>query len=368
MDLNKIEILLEKTLANKNDENSRCEYEEQLVIVMNSKPLPKDIISLTIKGISIDQGANFFACVDGMTNEEIKAVWKDIKKTPEFKKNRDINVFRFLCSAIVNCLIGGKNLQSLLGGFITFWVNTLEIENDNLCEVEEAVFMYIFDNLPEIIVLPEWKSIRILPENIEKFVNIMRLFLHKLSSEKEKEYGRLVHLLKVWLEEGEKYAWNKKAEEDYKKNRIEKKAIELEKLFEHYKAFEENADKLYLENTQLRFESSQLRKQIDKAQAEMNALSRELLIKKAQIDEQQQEIEKFTLALEESRTLNASMGEYRKQAEVAMLNDIADEIAVFYKDYIETIDDEMDEMLGNIYRDHIGKIFKILAKKGIEVK
>lgn len=49
------------------------------------------------------------------------------------------------------------------------------------------------------------------------------------------------------------------------------------------------------------------------------------------------------------------------------LNDIADVIKPFAEDFRNSEHDEMDELLGEIYRESLRQIFKILKSKGVNI-
>ena len=61
----------------------------------------------------------------------------------------------------------------------------------------------------------------------------------------------------------------------------------------------------------------------------------------------------------------AAFGALKKNDESALLQDIANELKAEYQDFVESESDEMDLVLGEIYREKLRNIFKILDKKGI---
>lgn len=53
---------------------------------------------------------------------------------------------------------------------------------------------------------------------------------------------------------------------------------------------------------------------------------------------------------------------------MALLKGIAEEISAEYKDFKESQNDEMDILLGEIYREKLNNIFKLLERKGIKME
>ena len=57
----------------------------------------------------------------------------------------------------------------------------------------------------------------------------------------------------------------------------------------------------------------------------------------------------------------------KKNDETALLRDIGNDLKAEYRDFMDSEKDEMDVTLGEIYREKIKNIFKILEKKGVKV-
>lgn len=47
-------------------------------------------------------------------------------------------------------------------------------------------------------------------------------------------------------------------------------------------------------------------------------------------------------------------------------NDIASSLVGYYADYVDTQSIEMDVGLGEVYREQLGQVYKILRKKGVD--
>lgn len=70
---------------------------------------------------------------------------------------------------------------------------------------------------------------------------------------------------------------------------------------------------------------------------------------------------------EEYREVIKSLEHRKAMDEKAMLNDIARKLWAEYGDFMDSVDDKMDIMLGEIYREKLKSVFKILEQSGIEL-
>ena len=75
--------------------------------------------------------------------------------------------------------------------------------------------------------------------------------------------------------------------------------------------------------------------------------------------------EELERKLNESMALNRSLERYRVESEKDLLRDIGNALRAEYEDFRDSIRDEMDLQLGEIYREKLKSIFRILEGKGI---
>ena len=87
----------------------------------------------------------------------------------------------------------------------------------------------------------------------------------------------------------------------------------------------------------------------------------------AEIEELKTKVSQANQEVDERKKLNDAQVQYREDTQAALLQDIARALKPEYGDYAETINVPMNEMLGEIYREKLKQIFKILEQKGIKV-
>ena len=86
------------------------------------------------------------------------------------------------------------------------------------------------------------------------------------------------------------------------------------------------------------------------------------------ISKKQQLLDKAEKEVGERAAINEAFGALKKNDERSLLNDIAIELRAEYQDFVESESEEMDVLLGEIYREKVRNIFKILSKKGIKME
>lgn len=72
--------------------------------------------------------------------------------------------------------------------------------------------------------------------------------------------------------------------------------------------------------------------------------------------------------IEELRQLVQSQKQYRDSSIASLKNDVGRKLHAEFEDFYETTNMPMNEMLGEIYREKLNHIAKILEQCGIDVK
>ena len=86
------------------------------------------------------------------------------------------------------------------------------------------------------------------------------------------------------------------------------------------------------------------------------------------VSELNSDIQKANQAVHERKVLNDAQIQYREDSKAALLNDVARSLRAEYGDFAETQNVPMNETLGEIYREKLKQIFKILDQKGIKME
>lgn len=65
--------------------------------------------------------------------------------------------------------------------------------------------------------------------------------------------------------------------------------------------------------------------------------------------------------------VNKALAKARHEASQSCCDDIAYELKSIFADFCESEHDEMDVELGEIYRNHLRNVFKVLRDKGVKL-
>ena len=78
-------------------------------------------------------------------------------------------------------------------------------------------------------------------------------------------------------------------------------------------------------------------------------------------------INEYQAKIEEYKTLVQAQKQYREDSIASLKDDISKSLHAEFEDFYESIDMPMNEMLGEIYREKLIQVAKILKKYDIEV-
>ncbi len=173
--------------------------------------------------------------------------------------------------------------------------------------------------------------------------------------------------VKKWISEGRQYAEEKNILKEIERNKPPKKSTELLDLAKHFKLLEEELDKSIYEVTRLTLQVNSLQEKLLNAEMMINEDKKK--IENLQIDNEKWKIKvnQANQEVDERKKLNEAQIQYREETQASLLQDIARALKPEYGDYDETKDMPMNEMLGEIYREKLKHIFRILEQKGIKV-
>ena len=173
--------------------------------------------------------------------------------------------------------------------------------------------------------------------------------------------------IRRWLNEGIKYA-KALAEKKEKQAKVQKSKIEeFRELVAYYEDLENKHNELLVKITEkdnLINDLKQKAQEHNEKQLELNRqieeLRRSIVAKENENSRLAEDLKRLKIQVEEQ-------GQYNEKFISAKLNDIANSLKVEADDYKATQNEEMSLFLGEIYRDKVGNIFKILDQGGVRV-
>lgn len=114
-------------------------------------------------------------------------------------------------------------------------------------------------------------------------------------------------------------------------------------------------------------EKKSLQEEIDKLEIDRREKENAIKVLQNEVEGLKSKVSQANQEIDERKRLNDAQVQYREDSRTS-LQDIARALKAEYGDYAETKDAPMSEMLGEIYREKLKQIFKILEQKGIKVE
>lgn len=360
MQITRVEKLLKECLENISDDNKAAEYSNTMCAYLETEKLSNELITLIVRGIEIDQGSNFFDYIDGLSSNKLPEVWKIIKNNTEVKNSSE-NAIKFLSNFLYATFVSKQDSKVICGKVLTFLMQSIEKKNitEELCE--PILRDYFLRELPSNFQYPAWEKLEVTPETKRIFCKILQNII-----EKDEESRKNISLNR-WLKTGEK-----SAEEEIREKKLEKKIPtskidDLKAIVEHYITIEKEYKELIYELDKKQRETSELCREVNELTSQRDRLEISVRNLKNKLEQMKTQIDGAKKEVEERKKINDAFDALKKNDEIALLNDIANDLKAEYLDFIDSESDKMDIELGEIYREKIRNIFKILKKKGIQV-
>lgn len=361
MDSKKLIEIVDIALKDPENMELSSNYADALEEYLKKNKTTPELVSVVIKAMDIDRGTNYFDYIEGLSKNDIQNVWKIIKDSKEIKEGKSANAIKLLMGIFYLAIIKSGNLEIILGNVITTINGVLGAESKGIAvSIYGPIFIDYFANeIQRNFVLPKWNCIKISPEAIQKFTTQMLQGV----GEDYLEY----HNIKSWLNEGKHYA----------KGEIEKKNIEakipksqilaLQEIVKHYTDIEQQLRSSIYQVAYLENKVESLNGEISELSGQKVELERKIKSLQGDVFERERSLDIAGKEIEERKKLNQAQVQYREDAQEALLHEISRALKAEYGDFIETETMPMSEMLGEIYREKLKNIAKILEKKGIKV-
>lgn len=361
MDIKCIENILNLSLKAKDDAELKKQYAEALTKYLTENKLSDEILTIITRGMDIDQGANYFEFVESLPKEELASAWKDVKNNKTIKANKSGNGLKVVAGLFSLGLMNEAILESQQHHIFNVMMTLIERGKKENLDFGGIIKEYVIDAFHPNFTFPKWEKLK-LSGKVQK--DFAQMIINLISNESKEEYKSL----NVWVQEG-----LKSAEAQLEKERIEAKVPrsridELQSILEHYKLVEKQVRRDVYEIDRLEKKAESLQKEISRLQGERSDLISKTDILKANLKSLEEKLDKAEQIITEHKALNDSFSSVKKQDEMALLNDIADEISAEYKDFKESQADDMDIVLGEIYREKLKNVFRILERKGIKME
>ncbi len=363
MEIKDIEKALSEALQAPEDEEARNKYRTAIEDYLKGKNSSEEIVSIVIRGIELDRAADYFDFLAGASEKELESIWKkQIHQRKVLKEGKKTHLLMFFSGMLRMAFMKEGHMEILCGSIITAMVEMISEKKSPLPvkTYEPIICDFFLDDLDPKSTLPGWETIKTTDKNSQHFA---RILLGTTEGKKAEQYNKV----RIWATMGLRYT-EKRIKEKEIEAKIPKSRIEdLTAIVDHYKAVEKQLRDGAYEKARLQDVIEGLHQDIDALQGEKRALEDQIRMLTADMAEKQQQLDKAVKEAGERAAINEAFGALKKNDESALLQDIANELKAEYQDFVDSISDQMDKDLGEIYREKLKNIFRILDKKGIKM-
>ena len=362
MEIMDLEKVLDDALKAPEDDTLCANYVDAITGYLKEQKPNDEFLSVVIRGIDLDRAANYFDYLETTSKNDLKSLWKLIRQNKEIK-SADDRAVKFLAGMLSMALLKIGNMDSQCGNIITLLVSLIDDSKRELAVKTDGLILkdYVLDDLDPKIPLPGWGSIKASEEVKKQFAEIL---LVVTDGENGKEYNHV----RQWASQGIRLAEEQKKKKDIEAKIPKSRFADLMELAEHYKTIENQVRNGVYETAKREEEIAGLQKQIEALHGEKRELERKIQTLHAKAETIQQRLSNAEQLADERAAIIEAFSALKKNDEAALFKDIANELKADYQDFIETESDPMDVELGEIYREKIKNVFKILRNKGISME
>ena len=364
MTIKEIEQVLEEALTNPDNSELKTRYSESVTACIKEDKPDEGLISVIVRGFDIDEAVNLFDYIRSLTNKnDIQSIWKLMRENKTLSETNANNGLKLLLSLLGISISKSGNFESIRGSIISKIVSMIDDSKNPISKdsYTNSIRKYFIDGILSSCNEISWKSFNLSGNDAKRLSEII---LEAIDSNEDEKY----HSVLLWAKNGSRYA-----DELLDKERIESRipksrSAELQILVEHYKDVEKQLrDEIYkideLEKKIVSLQNENSRLEIEKSE-----LKKEIAALNGDLDDNRKVIEQKEKEIDERKKINDAADALKKNDEAGLLRDIANDLKAQYSDFKDSEGDVMDEQLGEIYREKIRNIFKILEKKGIRME
>ncbi len=362
MEIKDIELVLKEALANPKDVTLKEKYCTCILDYCKNRKSSDELVTIVVQGIDIDQASSYFDYLESVSKNDIQSIWKQIRENKTVLENKQNNGVKLISGVTGLSLMKTGQLESISGSVVTKLMNMVFNEKKPVARenYEQIIMDYLVEMIAPLKSFPQWESMKLSGTVYKKFAGL----LLDVTVNKQNEYERI----RQWASAGMKYA-DKVIEEEEIESKIPKSKIEeLTSITEHYKEVEKQIRESVYENVKLGKTIDGLRNDIIK----LNIEKKELELKVGDINKEneslREKIDDCKKEISERKKINEAADALKKNDEEGLLKDIANSLKAEYRDFLDSVNDDIDEVLGEIYREKLKNIFKILKSKGIRME
>lgn len=363
MELREIEEVLEGFTKNTEDESLRTRYIDLMAEYLKDNKSSEELVAVVVKGFDIDHASNYYDYVASIPQNSLQSVWKHVRDSKTVSENKGNNGLKLVTGLLSLSFMKVGYWESMTGNIINKLILMIDDEKKPIhAECYRKILTdYFLEDIVSLTAYPQWDTLSISGNTSKRFAEILIQIITIDSIDKYRS-------IKQWATYGLKYA-----DELIEKEKIEakipkSKVNDLQSIVDHYKEVEKQVRENVYEIASLEKTVKGLQEEIAKLNSAKRDLENEISSLHGDVEDHQKQIAEKDKELEARKKINDAADALKKNDEEGLLRDIANELKSEYRDFIDSKEDDMDVQLGEIYREKLKNIFKILAKKGIRME
>ena len=342
MEIREIESALDQALLQPNNDEVIARYGELVSTYLKENKSSDEIVSIVVRGINIDWASNYYDYVENAPKNDMPSIWKQIRESKDIAENKSNNGLRFISGLLSMAFMKAGNIESYAGNIITKLVNM--IDDDKRPVIKESYMPILsdsfIDEVESLNMYPRWEDLRLTGEINKRFAELVS----QVTIGDDDKHKSLKHWVSIGLRYADELIEKEKIEAKIPDSKVE----ELQQLVEHYK----NAEKLLRDNTYEIAKQdkviAELRDEVERLNSEKRVLETEIASLRGDVKDHQDMIAEREKEIEARKKINDAADALKKNDEEGLLKDIANALRSEYSDYIDSKDDTMDEVLGEI--------------------
>lgn len=363
MEIKEVVTVLEEALGKPEDDGLKTKYAETIAAFLKENKSSDELVSIVVRGIDLDRASNYFDYLESVNKNDLQSVWKQIRESKTVSENKDNKGLKLLAGLLSLSFMKVGNIESQCGNIITRMISMIDDDKHPISDKEYTsvlIDFFVEEVLPSG-KYPEWESFKI-PGAVNK--RLAEVVLQITAGADEEKYKSI----RQWANRGIRFAEELIEKEQIESKIPESKVSDLFAIAEHYRTVEKQVRDDEYELARLGKVITGLQDEIDKLNLEKKTLESEISSLNGDVAENQKKIAEREKEIEERKKINDAADALKRNDEEGLLRDIANDLKAEYRDFADSENDAMDEQLGEIYREKLRNIFKILAKKGIRME
>lgn len=368
----------------------RKEYKAEISKLLKEEGFSDNAEKYLWSGFSFCGAEPLFDFINFHERVQQPGIVEKLLKCRTYIKNEKSNGFKMCLSLLVYelnyCPDNAEIIEMLIKGCVaTYKKKDGSISKDN-AKIVEKYFVLLLNPQAK---LPEWDAITLKPAVLNEFCNYI---INVCSNFTDGKLGEKVKKVVTWLQSAFPFATDgvltkesdaKSPSASIKKPEVTNftsqqnnaagksllgMAVQLKELSTQVYSFAEESEKAKRAIATLSAEKAESATKLKTAEDIISHLREQISAKESAITAQQLQLAEQSCEIEKLKTVISVYSEDKQSSMDGQLNAIASKLKTEYSEFKDALDLEMTVEIGEILRDQLMRVFKILSKAGIDIE